>query len=180
MSHTAINAREPSDPRVRRTRANLLAAFNQLFLEHGYEAITPARIAAEAGVGRSTFYEHHQGKEALLRHSVTALLRPLAETAVGHEASPLAPVLRHFWENRRLAARFLADRPGRIVRDRLAELIADALQAGTASCAVPLSLLAVGLAAAQLALIEAWLGGHHSCTADQLARAMRNVTLFGL
>ena len=150
----------------------LLAAFNRLFLEHGYEPITPARIAAEAGVGRSTFYEHHSGKEALLRHSVTPLLHPLAEAAVGRQAPPLADVLSHFWENRRLAARLLADRPGRIIRDQLAELITQASQTGGATGAVPLSLLAVGLAAAQLALIEAWLSGRHACTAEQLATAM--------
>ena len=110
--------RDPDDPRVRRTRTALLRAFNRLFLEHGYEAITPARIAAEAGVGRSTFYEHHAGKEALLRHSVTPLLQPLADAAVGRDAPFLTGALGHFWENRRLAARLLAGRPGRIIRDR--------------------------------------------------------------
>lgn len=166
--------RDPDDPRVRRTRATLLAAFNRLFLDGGYEAITPARIAAEAGVGRSTFYEHHAGKEALLRHSVTPLLQPLADAAVGRDAPFLAGALRHFWENRRLAARLLADRPGRIIRDRLAELTTHALQANGTISAIPLPLLATGLAAAQLALIEAWLSGRHACTAEQLARALKS------
>ena len=93
--------RAPDDPRVQRTRAALLAAFNKLFLEHGYEALTPAQIAAEAGVGRSTFYEHHAGKEALLRHSVTPFLQPLADAAVGRETPSLTSALHHFWQNRR-------------------------------------------------------------------------------
>ena len=164
--------RDPNDPRVQRTRTSLLAAFNRLFLEHGYEAITPARIAATAGVGRSTFYEHHAGKEALLRHSVTPLLQPLAEAAVGREAPSLTSVLCHFWDNRRLAARLLADRPGRIIRDQLADLTTQALQASAAASVIPLPLLAAGLAASQLAFIEAWLSGRHACTPEQLAQAM--------
>ena len=165
--------RGPADPRVQRTRTSLLAAFNRLFLEHGYEAITPAGIAAEAGVGRSTFYEHHAGKEALLRHSVTPLLRPLADAAAGSEALSLEGVLRHFWSNRRLAARLLADRPGRIIRDELAELMTRALQANGTTSAIPLPLLATGLAASQLALIEAWLSGRHACTPEQLALGLQ-------
>ena len=170
---TTAAERGPDDPRVQRTRTGLLAAFNRLFLEHGYEAITPARIAAEAGVGRSTFYEHHAGKEALLRHSVTPLLQPLADAAVGFEAPSLAGVLCHFWANRRLAARLLADRPGRIIRDQLAELTTRALQANGTASAIPLPLLATGLAASQLALIEAWLSGRHACTPQQLALALQ-------
>ena len=172
LAVTGAADRDPDDPRVQRTRTRLLAAFNRLFLEHGYEAITPARIAAEAGVGRSTFYEHHAGKEALLRHSVTPLLLPLAEAAAGNETSSLAGVLCHFWENRRLAARLLADRPGRIIRDQLAELTTQALQASGAASVIPLPLFATGLAAAQLALIEAWLSGRHACTPEQLSQGM--------
>ena len=37
---------------------------------------------------------------------------------------------------------------------------------------LPLPMVAVGLAANQLALIEAWLTGRHACTANQLADAL--------
>lgn len=166
-----------NDPRVRRTRMALLAAFNKLFLEHGYEALTPAQIAAEAGVGRSTFYEHHAGKEALLRHSVTSLLQPLADAAVGREAPSLTSALRHFWQNRRLAARLLSERPGRIVRDQLVELTTRTMRATGAANAIPLPLLATGLAGAQLTLLEAWLSGRHACTSEQLAQALKSSLL---
>ena len=156
-------------PRVQRTRAALLAAFNKLFLEHGYEALTPAQIAAEAGVGRSTFfYEHHPVKEALLRHSVTPFLQPLADAAVGRETPSLTSAVHHCWQNRRLATRLLADRPSRVIRDHLVELTTRAMRTTGASNDIPLSLLATGLAGAQLALLEAWLSGRHACTAEQL------------
>ncbi len=164
--------RDPADPRVRRTRAALLAAFRQLFLEEGYEAITPDRIAAAAGVGRSTFYEHHGGKADLLSQSVAAVLQPLAEAAAGREPPSIVSVLRHFWDNRQLARRMLEGRAGAIVRRRLSELIEQALREEQAAGPVPLALQAASVAAAQLTMVELWLSGRFACTAEQVAQAL--------
>ena len=172
----AGNDRDPPDPRVQRTRASLRSAFNRLFLERGFDAITPAQIAAEAGVGRSTFYDHYAGKGSLLRQSITIVLRPLAEAAAGRAHPSLRWVVEHFWENRRFAQRLLGGRSGVIVRDRLAELIKEALHSDVRPQPLPLSMIALGLAANQLALVEAWLTGRHACTADQLADALLNTS----
>lgn len=165
-------ARDATDPRVRRTRAALLAAFNRLFLEHGYEALSPAGIAAAAGVGRSTFYEHHSGKAALLRDSVTVILQPLADAALGHDAALLPGALGHIWASRALARRLLAGRTGIIMRERLAQLIEDGLRRRRTVAAVPLPLVAASMAAAQLAMIELWLTGRHACGIDRMVLAL--------
>ena len=45
------------DRRTQRTRAAVLGAFTELFLSRR-RRIRAADLIAEAGVGRSTFYEH--------------------------------------------------------------------------------------------------------------------------
>jgi AcrR family transcriptional regulator len=48
-----------------RTRARILEVANRLFLEHGYEAVTVAEIAREAGVSSVTVFNHFPRKEDL-------------------------------------------------------------------------------------------------------------------
>jgi AcrR family transcriptional regulator len=46
------------DPRVERTRCNVLAAAVAVLREEGWDALTQARVAERAGVGRATVYRH--------------------------------------------------------------------------------------------------------------------------
>ena len=116
--------RSAKDPRAERTRAALADAFSRLLLSQGYDALTPASIAAAAGVARSTFYAHYGGKPALLRHVLQRVLQPLADTVSAVQSGhSLEPVLDHFWVNRRLARVVMTGRPRLILQDRLAELI---------------------------------------------------------
>ena len=48
-----------------RTRARILDVANRLFLERGYEAVTVAEIAREAGVSSVTVFNHFPRKEDL-------------------------------------------------------------------------------------------------------------------
>jgi len=54
------------DRRTLKTKRALAAAFKDLLLEKGYDAITIQDIIDRADVGRSTFYAHYEGKEQLL------------------------------------------------------------------------------------------------------------------
>ena len=67
---------QAADRRSARTREALLHVFLDLLFERGYEALSVRDIAARANVGRSTFYEHFAGKDALL--FVQVLLRSWA------------------------------------------------------------------------------------------------------
>lgn len=46
------------DPRVRRTRSDVRRAAGELLLDAGWDAVTHARVAAEAGYSRATIYAH--------------------------------------------------------------------------------------------------------------------------
>lgn len=57
---------QKDDRRTLKTKRALAAAFKDLLLEKGYDAITIQDIIDRADVGRSTFYAHYEGKEQLL------------------------------------------------------------------------------------------------------------------
>ena len=100
-----IPVRRNSDRRVSRTRAMLLASFDQLLLADGYEAVSVRALTEHADVGRSTFYEHFEGKDDLLEHSVA---RPLAVIAAANENGAASNALLEVLTTRsrsRIAAR---------------------------------------------------------------------------
>jgi AcrR family transcriptional regulator len=53
------------------TRLRLFDALSRLMSEQGFDAITLAQIAAEAGVGRTAVYNHFSDKESLLLGFIT-------------------------------------------------------------------------------------------------------------
>lgn len=166
------------DPRIARTRAALVGAFNRLLLARGYEAITPATIAAAAGVARSTFYEHYAGKPALLKHVLQRVLQPLADAVdAAAEQDALTKVVVHFADQRRLARTMLVGRSRVILQTRLAELVEENLRRSQSRTSVPLPMAAAAIAHAQLALLDAWLSGRHRCDAAALAAALRTAAL---
>ena len=70
MSPCVVNEvarkRELLDPRIRRTRASLREAIENLMQTHGFEKLSIQTIAERAGVSRATFYDHYPDKGALL------------------------------------------------------------------------------------------------------------------
>lgn len=67
------------------TRARILEVANRLFFERGYEAVTVAEIAREAGVSRVTVFNHFPRKEDLFMDRAADLLRSTVRDA--HRAS---------------------------------------------------------------------------------------------
>jgi len=68
---------QSTDPRAVRTRKALQDALLSLLATTPFEAITPQRIAREAGVARATFYLHHASKEAMLDDVARGAIREL-------------------------------------------------------------------------------------------------------
>jgi AcrR family transcriptional regulator len=64
-----------------RTRSALFAALSHLMGERGFDAVSLADIAAEAGIGRTAVYNHFPDKESLLlafiEHETSAYVRAL-------------------------------------------------------------------------------------------------------
>lgn len=173
--------RRDRDQRVRRTRDWILKSFNRLALRRPYHGIQVADIVENAGVGRSTFYEHFRGKDELFRHALTTVLSVLADAAT--DAADLAQIhatLEYFWENRQAARGMLRGESASQVARRHAELFEERLSAlcneNGSTPIIPLRLAATQLAAAQLGLITAWLEGAERCSPAALARAILQST----
>ena len=89
------------------TRRRLFAALARLMEDRGFDAVTLAEVAAEAGVGRTAVYNHVPDKETLLveyiAHETAGWLAGL-EAALAEAADPVARLrvyVRHQLEMRR-------------------------------------------------------------------------------
>lgn len=157
--------------RSARTREALVEAHNRLVLEGGRRKLKVADIIEEAGVGRSTFYDHYASADDIHLQALARPLAMLADAAVGQgEPERLANLLRHFWDNRARARETIAGRQGQRVDRLLAELVAQRLDAE--SCGLPVPLAAAQLAATAFAPVKAWLRAAAPCDAQMLARAI--------
>ena len=70
-------------PRGEATRRRLLEAAERLFVELGYAGTSPSDVSADAGVGRTTFYEYFTDMEDLLAALVERRLPQVAAEMVG-------------------------------------------------------------------------------------------------
>lgn len=165
------------DRRTERTERALMSAFIALLLTRGYNSVTVGDIVEKADVGRSTFYIHFTGKEDMLKRAMTQPSRPLA-LMVGGDVTPemIAPSLEHFHSQRKLNGAFFAT-PIRSIWVRcLAGLIEPRLAAiarnSGARPLLPLPLIALQLAEAQIILVSNWLGGKFACKPETVAEAL--------
>lgn len=61
------------DRRIAKTRKAIFVAFDALIVKNDYAKISVQNIIDEADIGRSTFYEHFETKDDLLRAKCTDL-----------------------------------------------------------------------------------------------------------
>lgn len=61
------------DRRLQKTKQAIFGAFDRLIVKRDYAKISVQNIIDEANVGRSTFYEHFETKDELLRKKCTDL-----------------------------------------------------------------------------------------------------------
>ena len=61
------------DRRIAKSRKAIFAAFDALIVKTDYAKISVQNIIDEADIGRSTFYEHFETKDDLLRAKCTDL-----------------------------------------------------------------------------------------------------------
>lgn len=157
------------DRRTLRTRKAIFDALIRLVFSRRYDAIRTADLIEEAGIGRSTFYEHFHSKDDVLVAVIDPIFLPLAIAATGRGSrAALRATLEHVWDQRAFA-RVLFEPPllPKLQR-KLAGMIEARVPAG--SDGLPVALVAMGAAAGQLAVLRMWLTGEASCTADALAQ----------
>jgi len=66
---------EQLDPRVKRTRGLILAAFDEIVPEKGFQSLTVQDITDKAEINRATFYAHFADKYDLLDQSIRQRFR---------------------------------------------------------------------------------------------------------
>jgi len=166
------DAEHAPDRRSRRTRKAIGDALIRLVFTRRYDAIRMADLIEEAGVGRSTFYEHFRNKDEVLIAVLDPILLPLAAGGAGRGAAPaLRAALAHMWE-RRAAGRALF---GPALTPRLQKRLAAMIEARITPLEAreaPPTLIATATAAGQLAMLRLWLTGEVSCPVDVLARRL--------
>ena len=69
-----MSLQEFRDSRARAKRADILQAASKLFADEGFQSVSTARIAAEAGVSTATLYRYFEDKESLFGAVVVALV----------------------------------------------------------------------------------------------------------
>jgi len=174
MSH----ADTAEDPRKRRTRQDLLAAFFSLVLSRRYHEIRVGDVLARASVSRSTFYEHFRNKDDLLAASLEGPFQILAAlTQPNADIARVQGILQHFWDNRALARSLFQGAALRVVRRTLVEHMEAALTREQRSrLRIPARLAAHALADGVFSPITAWLMGEAKCSAEELAQALSLAT----
>jgi AcrR family transcriptional regulator len=84
------------DPRIERNRAAILQGAQALLKEEGWEALTQERVAARAGVGRTTVYRHWPDRMALLMDALDAMGAPMHQKPTGDLRTDLVGELDRF------------------------------------------------------------------------------------
>jgi AcrR family transcriptional regulator len=174
--------RPATDRRVERTREAIQAAFRDMVLTLGFDAITPTSLAQRANIGRSTFYEHFANVDEVLAFGIGRMLEPLVASAMRPQMIPeTVAILEHFWENRRIAKPMLTGGGNTVV----ARLFAERFEIGlaglrrdlgvTTPCVSP-KLAAASLAAGSVAMLHGWLSGQASGTPAQITQAMHDAS----
>lgn len=158
----------PAEPRrIACTVTAIIDAFIALALERRYDAVRVADLITRAGVGKSTFYEHFRGKDDVLLTAMRPILLALATAASGRAArSYVRNMVEHLWERRSVGRSIMDSKAAPIIQRRLADAIAAHGLGGDGVGNASLS--AVGIAAAQLAMLRCWLAGHVTVTIDAM------------
>ena len=154
------------DVRVARTRKRLQEALFALARERGLEEISISDIAEYAGVNRSTFYQHYSDKETVLADALDALAAEAGaqlETIVEWTLDPPAPLvtfLEHVEANVDLYRGAFSYPGSTVVVSRLRKHVSVAvhdLADQRGDQAVPLDMVAAGVAGTIIGVMSAWL-----------------------
>lgn len=177
-----------SDRRVQRTKQLLFNALAELTAEKGYSAVTVQDITERANVGRSTFYAHFGGKDALFMNAHFAEFEPFVPEEIDIDAllaeQPSDSLIALFEEVHRTRAHYFellksAEMPHfqREVQTHFASRLESSLRKrfSDADVKIPLPVLANYLAGAQLHFLLWWVESHAPYSALEMAQSYQTM-----
>lgn len=161
-----------------RAREAITRALHQYVLREPYDGFGVKQLVAEAGVSRSTFYEHYSNKDDVLLEAMSPLLRILADVATGNSKhANVVVLLDHFLENRHRSRSLLRSQVGERIERKLAKALEERLrhlggEAESDKRLLDVSLTARHVAGSQLVLIRSWLEEPNRNASQNVATAI--------
>jgi AcrR family transcriptional regulator len=151
-------------------RDAIMDAFRDIILEGGYEKARVLDVVERSGVARSTFYEHFQGRDELVRDSVRGIFELLAGLAEPScDIARITRVLEHVAEKRALVKSLMFDPGTDVLVSVFSEIIEERTRVST--------LAARAVAGAQMAVLSSWLDSEDARDASLIAQSMREMSL---
>ncbi|TXT36406.1 MAG: Transcriptional regulator [Comamonadaceae bacterium] len=132
---TPLPIKPALDRRSQRTRDALRDALVDLIAERGWDDITVQDVCNQANIGRSTFYSHYTGKDALLVGGFEDLQAELqrqarAKSALDGTQTGAAPrlgfvlgLIEHAHEQRKIFRGLIGRRSGYVVQQRFRDMV---------------------------------------------------------
>jgi len=177
-----------NDRRVRRTRERLQDTLLEMLCEQSYDSITVKGIVDRANVGRTTFYEHYNGKEDLFLHCHETIvigfhqIHSQPDALLSSEApSEIISVYQNLIEKREMLLPLFQSQDGamilRRIRDASARKVEERLRATYpySESSIPLDMLAGYLVGAQITLMQWWLENRQPYSIDELAQTFHRL-----
>jgi AcrR family transcriptional regulator len=135
---TSLPTKPTLDRRSQRTRDALRDALVDLIAEQGWDDITVQDVCDHANIGRSTFYAHYTGKDALLVGGLEDLQAELQRQARARAAAAAAGatgadsglgfgfvlgLIEHAHDQRKIFRGLIGRRSGYVVHQRFREMV---------------------------------------------------------
>ena len=182
-----------TDRRIQRTRELLQKALMELIEERGYDGITIQDVVDRANIGRTTFYKHYNSKDDLFMSCHEAIVssfqferlysHPLSREELLEKEAPLRMILafQHLDETRARLSPIFQGKDGPIILKQIRDRSAQEIEANLrvimhkADDSIPLDILAVYLAGAQLAFVLWWLEKRRARPAEDIVQALHRL-----
>ena len=179
------------DRRQKKTRAAVFTAFNELLTEKSYHQITVQDIIDRANVGRTTFYDHFETKDELLKEMCSELFRHVFSDVLsaenthdfslsgGESGAVITHMLYHLRDNKRNIRGILSCESGEMFlqffRQYLNKLFFSYLSRGNHPT-VPEDFLLNHISGSFVNMVQWWIRGGAKETPEELAAYFDAVT----
>ena len=174
------------DRRQQKTRAAIFEAFERLLAQKKYSKITIKDIIDEANVGRTTFYEHFETKDALLSELCGGLFHHIFSTegpesshdfplSQGDSRTVVTHILYHLREGSQSMVRLMSGESSEIFlfyfKQYLNDMVLPFLMSGMEQKTerVPNDFLRSHICASFLNMVQWWIQGGMKETPEDLA-----------